>query len=74
MKNYVFVYFKDLDWRWERCHYWFEAEEPIDIFETIIVPTKSGDYEGLVVEGNAFDVPPAPLGKQIISKKNIKRR
>ena len=74
MKHYIYVYFQGFDPNYhEKCFYWFEAEEEIGVFETIAVVTKYGNFEGIVVDEDNFETSPSPIGKQVITRRNIKR-
>lgn len=51
MNTYAIIYFPDFSPCWEKSHYAFKCVTRIpEFFETIIVPTRDGNFEGIVVD------------------------
>lgn len=49
--TYVTLYFDDFSVYWEECFYSFECVNRIpEFFERITVPTRDGNFEGVVVD------------------------
>lgn len=51
MPTYAVVYFPGFSPYWEKNHYCFECiSRTPEFFESVVVPTREGNYEGYVVD------------------------